>query len=215
MIQIDSITVAVGSATILEKFSLCVSKGQKVAVFGESGAGKSTLLKTLIGMHIPQTGSIRIGDLAFVPENLPTIRKQVFYLPQDIVPHGEETVLDYLTYPFGLTVNKGILFREDRMEQLFSGMRLKPELVKQPFYKLSGGERKRVGLLLGLLLERPLMLLDEPTAGVDTRNRDSIADLLFADNNITVVAVTHDEALIARSDAQAEMTNSMAQRSGI
>lgn len=205
VIQIDKITVTLDRQPILKDFDLQIKEGEKVAVLGASGAGKSTLLKALIGMHVPVRGSILIAGLPFTPKNLAAIRRRVFYLPQDIVPHEEETVQQYLQYPFGLAVNKNQHFPTEKMNELLEKLRLKSVLLAQPLYKLSGGERKRVGLLQGLLLARPLIFADEPTAGVDAANRELIGDLLFDNSDTTVVAVTHDDALIARSDKKVEM----------
>ena len=70
MINVDSITVTLGGKCILDSFSFAVASGEKVVLFGESGSGKSTLLKTLIGMHLPQNGTITIAGKPFSPENL-------------------------------------------------------------------------------------------------------------------------------------------------
>ena len=205
MIRINSITITLGGQTILKDLSLRVASGEKIALFGESGSGKSTLLKALIGMHIPQSGQISLGGMDFAPENLTKIRKQVFYLPQDITPQGDETVMEYLKTPFGLAVNKSTQFPKDQLNALFASLRLKESLFDQPLYALSGGERKRVGLLAGLLLNRSIFIADEPTAGVDPANRDVIGAMLFGGNDKTVLAVTHDEALLAMADRTIEM----------
>ena len=207
MIHMNSITVVLGNQTILEDFSLKIMQGEKVAVSGESGSGKSTLLKTLIGMHIPARGSVRIAGLALNAANIASIRKQMFYLPQDIQPQDDETTLEYLKAPFRLAVNRGIPFPEDKLDQLFFRMRLKDELKHQPLFRLSGGERKRVGVLCGLLLGRKIFLADEPTAGVDAANRDVIGDILFGNRDLTVVAVTHDESLIELATHRMQLEN--------
>ncbi|MBN2717805.1 MAG: ATP-binding cassette domain-containing protein [Deltaproteobacteria bacterium] len=200
MIHANSITVSPGAQTVLSDFSLRVQKGEKVALNGPSGSGKSTLLKTLIGMHQPSSGTIELLGMAFVQENLPKIRRRMFYLPQDVVPKGDETVLEYLKTPFQLAVNRKMPFPDAALEERFAALRLKPELLNQPLYSLSGGERKRVGLLAGLLLNRDIILADEPTAGVDPANRDVIGGLLFGSPGVTVLAVTHDEALLQMAD---------------
>jgi ABC-type multidrug transport system ATPase subunit len=207
MIHMNSITVVLGNQTILEDFSLKIEQGEKVAISGESGSGKSTLLKTLIGMHVPQRGRIHIAGLALDAANIASIRNQMFYLPQDIQPQDDETALEYLKTPFRLAVNRGIPFPEDTLDDLFFRMRLKDELKHQPLYRLSGGERKRVGVLCGLLLGRKIFLADEPTAGVDAANRDVITDILFGDKALTVVAVTHDESLIELATHRIQLKN--------
>lgn len=206
MIDISSITVQLEGHTILENFSLKIEAGEKVALVGESGSGKSTVLKTLIGMYLPTSGHIAVTGLDLVSANLSAIRRQMFYLPQDLIPRGEETVSEYLRMPFRLAVNRELIFPELLMNELFSRMHLRHDLLGQPFYKLSGGERKRVGLMTGLLLGRSIILADEPATGVDADNRNAIAEILFANANVTVVAVTHDEALMAMADKCVELT---------
>lgn len=206
MITIHSLSVTLGDRQVLRDFSCAIERHRKAVIFGESGSGKSTLLKTLIGMYLPEQGEIFIGGMPLSPENLSSIRGMMYYLPQDIVPHGEETTEEYLRYPFSFAVNRGTPFPKNKLEKLLDALHLKKELLARPLYKLSGGERKRVGILLGLLLSRPLMLLDEPTAGVDTSNRDALTRLLFGQNSSTVIAVTHDESLISKSGVQVDLS---------
>ena len=205
MIRVDSITVLLGGQPIFEDFSLDIARGEKVALFGASGSGKSTLLRTLIGMHLPLRGSISFGGMAFTQENLPGIRRQLFYLPQDIVPQGDETMLEYLKTPFNLGVNKKTPFPESQMVEQMGVLQLKSELLSHPLYALSGGERKRVGLLAGFLLNRSIVIADEPTAGVDSANRDVIGELLFGKSDTTMLAVTHDETLLSMAGRSVEM----------
>lgn len=205
MITISSLSVSFGKTPIISRLSLSVERSDKVALCGESGSGKSTLIKTLVGMHLPVEGHIAVVGLPLVPANLRTIRKSVFYLPQDIVPQGEESVRDYLRYPFQLAINRGLEFSPGKVNDLFGKMRLEHSLLDQPFYKLSGGERRRIGLMRGFLLERPVLLLDEPTAGIDAENRDEIIRLLISAPQTTMLAVTHDEQLIERCSKKVVM----------
>jgi len=207
MVKVESITVTFGMRKIITDLSFEILNGTKAVFTGESGSGKSTLLKTLIGRYLPDEGTITVADKPFSIENLSNIRRQMYYLPQEIVPQGDETVREYLHYPFSLSVNRKKSFPEDSMHQLLDRLRLDEAFLTQPLLRLSGGERKRVGLLLGLLLDRPLMLLDEPTAGVDSSNSNTIAELLFGEQRHTVIVVTHDESLIAKSDSVIELKN--------
>jgi len=200
IVTIDSLSLTFEERKLFSNFSLTIFKGEKITVSGESGSGKSTLLKTLIAMHLPLSGTIALLGNTLETENLLKIRRQMFYLPQEILPHSDETVLEYLEYPFSLAINKGVSFPEQSLHQLLSELHLSSEILSQPLGRLSGGERKRIGVLCGLLLNRPLMLLDEPTAGVDAGNRDTLVNLLFGEKNRTVIAVSHDEAVHKRSD---------------
>lgn len=199
MISADSISITFDRQCLFSEITFTVAEGMHAAVTGESGSGKSTLLKMIIGVYVPETGSISVDGKTISPGNMAAIRKRVFYLPQEIVPYGDETVLEFLRYPFTFAVNRTTPFSLENLHRLLDRMRLRRELLSQPFSLLSGGERKRIGLLLGLLLDRPVLLLDEPTAGVDGTNRESIAELLFDTAGRTVMTVTHDESIIARS----------------
>lgn len=214
VVSLHEVIVKLDNKTVIDRLSLEVSFGEKVTLSGESGCGKSTLLKTIIGMHLPETGEIHINNTALSLQQQSFIRRQMFYLPQDIISFGDETCEEYLRYPFTLSVNKGCQYSVDHVKQVFDQLRLSVTLLDQPFLKLSGGERKRIGIALGLLLNRSIMLLDEPTAGIDAVNRKLVAELLHGLSDVTILAVTHDKDLINRFDRTIEMTKSEEEYNG-
>lgn len=205
MIELDGICLTLGGREVLRDVSLRVRPGQTCALGGDSGAGKTSLLRVLLGALRAHRGRVRVASLALEPANLAQIRARQFYLPQQIRPRGDESVAHYLELPFSLRVNRGLRYDAGRARELARQLRLADGALEQRMAELSGGERRRVGLLRGLLLDRPLMLLDEPTGAVDADGRAAVVELLLADEARTVLAATHDEALTARADIRARL----------
>ena len=207
MIEIDGLTVELSGRTILQNCSLHVKENEKLAISGASGAGKSTLLKTLIGRHRPEKGKIVIDGTPLIAPNLNMIRSRLFYLPQSIQPLGDETGRDFLSMPFSLSVSRGRLFDKVRAETLFDTFGLKRHLMDSRLLEMSGGERKRLGLIQALLLDRPILLLDELTSSVDERNSEALVDAVLGLTDTTVVAITHDGALMERAERHVVLHN--------
>ena len=205
MIRTKEIDLELDGKPVLRGISLNIERGSKVAVFGESGSGKTSLMRALIGLHRPTSGSIEVGGHVMVPENLPKIRRQVFYMPQEVRPIFEETVREFIDAFFAFKVTRDSRPTDDGILKVFDSLRLHRSLLNARMSTLSGGERQRVGLARGLLLNRELMLLDEVTSAVDSDNKSSIVDLLLELKETTVVAVTHDPKLVERADTRVEM----------
>jgi putative ABC transport system ATP-binding protein len=205
MIRVDQLDLEIDGKPILAGVSFEVAAGDKVALFGESGSGKTSLLKVLIGLHRPQRGRVEIGGLPLAREHLPAIRRQLFYMPQEVRPIGEETAEEFVDFIFSFAVSRADRPRREEVAELFERFRLKPELLGARMSTLSGGERQRLGLVRGLLLGRSILLLDEVTAAVDEQNKTLIVDHLLGLEGATLVAVTHDPGFIERADVRIEV----------
>jgi cobalt/nickel transport system ATP-binding protein len=160
-------------APALSGISLTVEPGEHIAIVGPNGAGKSTLLLHLNGILAPTAGSLSVGGLAVLPENLPEVRTRVGLVFQD--PD------DQLFMP--------TLLEDAAFGPLCHGAT--PEAAEERARHLSGGEKRRAALATVLSLEPGILALDEPTESLDGRGRRQIAEILRARPQ-TVLVVTHD-----------------------
>lgn len=180
---------------ILSNLELTLAPGARVALLGLNGSGKTTLLSAVVGL-VPHQGSIRVGDLPVERKNLREIRRNtgfLFNVPEDQLLFSR--VGDDVA--FGL-VQRGVPPRE--AEELAAGilgqLGLEGFLEKEP-HSLSHGQKLRVALA-GVLVTNPnLLLLDEPSSGLDPRSRNQLASFLKTRTSAMLIA-THDLDFAAR-----------------
>ena len=181
------------SKKIISNFSEIVNRGEHVCLMGESGSGKSTLLNSVVGLSVPTSGKILLGDLEVNAANLRQIRTRVAWLPQHLaLPYA--SVEEMLKAPYEWIVNRHLHFDRERCLHLFRQLGLESSLLEKNLSKISGGERQRVALVSALMLDRKVLLLDEPSSALDLSSRDKLIDLLRNLRDTTVLSITHDEA---------------------
>ncbi|UCC82028.1 MAG: ABC transporter ATP-binding protein [Gemmatimonadota bacterium] len=179
------------SAPALSQISLTMEPGEHVAIVGPNGAGKSTLLLHLNGILEPTAGSVSVGGLAVLPENLPEVRTRVGLVFQD--PDDQlfmPTLLEDAAFGplcHGATREEA----EERARRALEGVGLGDVDAGRAAHHLSGGEKRRAALATVLSLEPGVLALDEPTESLDGRGRRQIAEILRARSQ-TVIVVTHD-----------------------
>lgn len=208
IISVRGLTRSIHSGThaveILKGLDFEINRGQFVAIMGASGSGKSTLLGLLAGLDTPSTGEILIDgtDIAHMEEDeLALLRGQKIgfvFQSYQLIPTltAEENVL----LPTELAGNG----KEDtgRARELLQMVGLSDRLDHYPV-QLSGGEQQRVALARAFILRPPLLLADEPTGNLDSRNGQHVLELLISLNRregATLVLVTHDQQLAAYAD---------------
>jgi ABC-type multidrug transport system ATPase subunit len=205
MIQLDNLSVSIGGKTLLDKLSLHVPAGHFVAIRGESGTGKSTLLRVIIGQVKAQAGVVRVGGLELKAENLPEIRRQMVYVPQQPAALPGESGREFLEAPFQFKVNRGARPDSARITDLLLRLGLRDKMLDQEMALLSGGERQRLALVRAFLMERQALLLDEPSSAIDADNRGRVLEMLAGLPETTILAVSHDPAVIAAADESYEL----------
>lgn len=181
----------------LEGATLKVEPGTTMVVLGKSGSGKSVLLKSIVGLLVPESGSITVAGTEVIgagPKTLQAIRRKVGYVFQSGALYDSLTVGENLAFPLEKTKGmKGPEARERVMHYLERvGL---PEKVNKMPSELSGGQRKRVGVARTIITEPEYLLYDEPTTGLDPQTTKEIAELIVDlkdDLKITGIAVTHD-----------------------
>jgi phospholipid/cholesterol/gamma-HCH transport system ATP-binding protein len=198
VVAVEDLHKSFGSQKVLNGISLTVSRGETLAVLGRSGTGKSVLLKLIIGLQQPDSGSVRIhgqdiAGLALDP--LGEIRKKMGFLFQHAALYDSLTVEQNVAFP--LQHHKQEMSRSeqgDRVKELLAEVGMEEDLDKMPA-DISGGMQKRVGLARALALEPDILLLDEPTAGLDPISSAEIDDLVLklqAEHHMASIVVTHD-----------------------
>ncbi len=190
MLTIEKLTHVYGNGTrALDNVSLTIPKGM-FGLLGPNGAGKSTLMRSIATLQTPTSGSIRFGDIDVVkdPEQL---RRVLGYLPQDFGVYPRVSAYDMLDH---MAVLKGISNGRDRkqtVEALLHQVNLWPVRGKA-LAGFSGGMRQRFGIAQALIGNPELIIVDEPTAGLDPEERNRFLNLLAeVGENVVVILSTH------------------------
>ncbi|PKG24578.1 energy-coupling factor ABC transporter ATP-binding protein [Niallia nealsonii] len=191
----------------IQNVDIDISKGIYMAIIGHTGSGKSTVLQHLNGLLIPSEGIVIIGDRRLEAKkrhkNLRTIRQKVgivFQFPEQQL--FEETVEKDICFGplnFGISENDAKL----RAKKALAEVGLSEDVLQKSPFDLSGGQMRRVAIAGVLAMEPDVLVLDEPTAGLDPKGRKEIMDMFYdlhKKRNLTTVLVTHsmeDAALYA------------------
>ncbi|PAC94858.1 energy-coupling factor ABC transporter ATP-binding protein [Bacillus paralicheniformis] len=175
-----------------------IKEGSYVAVIGHTGSGKSTLLQHLNGLLKPTKGQIRLGgdvlEAGKKNKHLKALRKKVgivFQFPEHQL--FEETILKDISFGpinFGMSREKA----EEKAREMLKLVGLDEELSDRSPFELSGGQMRRVAIAGVLAMEPEVLVLDEPTAGLDPRGRKEIMDMFYSlhkQRNLTTILVTH------------------------
>ncbi|MBT3295517.1 MAG: ATP-binding cassette domain-containing protein [Verrucomicrobia bacterium] len=199
MLHISSLEVAMGGKQVLNRFSLEVAAGERLLVTAPSGAGKSTLLRCVLGFITPDRGTIRLNGHALDGASIWGLRHHMAYVAQEPVL-GNGTVQELLERPFTYHANRERRENLARIPSLLEQLALSPDILGQELRSLSGGEKQRIALLAALLLDRPLLLLDEIIASLDRTSADAVFSVLAGLAGVTVLAVGHHETALPHAD---------------
>jgi lipoprotein-releasing system ATP-binding protein len=205
MIDIKNITKSFGSLQVLKGIDLHINKSEVVSIVGPSGAGKTTLLQIIGTLDRPDTGSIQINNTDVTrlsQKKLSDFRNQhigfVFQFHQ-LLP--EFTAIENIMIPAYIAGVSNKQARQ-RAEELLAFMKLSDRASHKP-NELSGGEKQRIAVARALVNHPAVILADEPSGSLDTKNKEELHQLFFDLRNQfgqTFVIVTHDEDLANITD---------------
>ena len=222
MIEISSLSKTYGRHKAVDQISFEVTRGEVVGFLGPNGAGKSTTLKMLTGFLPPTSGAARIAGKDIFRESL-EVRKRIGYMPENVPLYTDMRVKEYLRFRGGLRGLSGSKLRKSMGEVMeTAGL---TDVRRKMIKTLSKGYRQRVGLADALIHEPELLILDEPTNGLDPNQIRSIRQLIKnLGEKHTILVSTHiltevemtcnkvviiDEGKIKAADTPQNLVNSM------
>jgi ABC-2 type transport system ATP-binding protein len=189
MITISNLTRRYGDFVAVDDVSFTIPRGEVVGLLGPNGAGKTTIMKMLTGFLEPTSGSIRVGDLKIGPDTA-AIQRRIGYLPENCPGWPEMTVIEFLEYQAVLHDTP----EARRAEAVATAIRRTDlrDKATQPIQTLSRGYRQRVGVAQAILHSPDIVILDEPTNGLDpTQILHMRALIRELSQSATVIVSTH------------------------
>lgn len=206
MLSFKNISLSFDGNQLITDLSFDVNDGDKFVFRGKSGSGKTTLINVITAFVRPVSGTITFNGRPLQKDNIRDLRQSLAYLPQQI-NFNNYGVRQFLELPFEFARNKSLTPDREKILSYFSAFDLKPGLLNARMQDISGGEKQRLALVSCLLLERKILLLDEPTASLDKQARNLVMDYLFANKNLTIVSASHDHDWVMRCNKIIDLKN--------
>ena len=190
--DIKNITKSYGDITALSDFSLSLKKGEVLGLLGPNGAGKTTLISILSGTVKDFSGSVTFKDKNLFIDR--TLKNHMGIVPQDMAFYEDLNALDNLMFWGGLyDISRSVLKQRaaEMLELVGLGSR-----AKDPIKKYSGGMKRRLNVAIGLIHQPELLLLDEPTVGIDVQAKVNILEIIknVGEKGTSVIFTTHQLA---------------------
>jgi|SRR5690606_38232548 ABC-2 type transport system ATP-binding protein len=189
MLEVTQLTRKYDSFIAVDQLSFTIDKGEIVGLLGHNGAGKTTIMKMISGYLEPDEGSIRVDGVDLAGDPL-RVQMGLGYLPENLPVYPEMTVADYLDYAAGLKgLNEAVKTAE--VKRVIAATEIEDKLLA-PIATLSRGYKQRVGVAQAILGKPKLLILDEPTNGLDPEQTRHMRQLIMdIARDATVILSTH------------------------
>ena len=175
MLNVNKLRKTFGTLVAVDNVSFALERGQLVGLLGPNGAGKTTTVSIIAGLVTPDNGDVLIGGHRLAGDTDPAKRK-IGLVPQDLALYDELSATENLRYWGGAYGLRGADLKQ-RVQEVLAATGLL-DRAREPVKRFSGGMKRRLNLAAGLLHDPDILLLDEPTVGVDPQSRNAIFDKL-------------------------------------
>ncbi len=199
MIVVKNLCKNYGNKQAVNNVNFCISKGEVVSLLGPNGAGKTTLMRLLTGYIEPTSGEVRIFDKDIKTERKFCLKK-IGYVPESGFLYNDMTVADFLRYASQLRGMKKNEF-EQNLKKVVENLELK-SVINQKIETLSKGFKRRTGIAAALIHNPEILILDEPTEGLDPNQKFSIRNYLknYGKDKIIIISTHIMEEVEAMAD---------------
>lgn len=197
MIEVRNITKTFDNRTIIEDINCVFEKGKTNLIIGESGCGKTTLLKIMVGLYMPDKGSVLYEGKDFIQmdaKQKQEIRKELGMLFQAGALFDSLTLEENIRFPLDMFTNMTEQEKKQRVEFVLERVKLQGKNKLYPA-ELSGGMKKRAGLARAIVAFPKYLFCDEPNSGLDPKTAIVIDELIYEltkEFNMTTIVITHD-----------------------
>lgn len=190
-VEVKNLTKRFNDKLVLDNVSFEIRKGEIFGLLGPNGAGKSTLINLIVGLIQMDKGEVTVEEYDIKKDPLKA-KEKIGLVPQEIALFESLTAKENLEYWGGLYGLKGNLLKE-RIDEALELAALK-EHLKKPVKKYSGGMKRRLNIVAAMMHHPEILIMDEPTVGVDPQSRNHIFDVvkkMNKENNTTVIYTSH------------------------
>lgn len=198
MIRVEQVSKRAGTKQILNNITFAVEKGTVLGLIGPNGAGKTTLLSILSATGKLEEGDVWIGEYS-LRKNVKDARKKIGYVPQEIALYPSLSVLDNMNFWAKLAQ---IQKRKEKVTEIVHLLQLE-NYLHENVDRLSGGYKRRVNIAVALLHEPDILLMDEPTVGMDLYSKKELLPFIknLSKKGTTIIYTSHDvEEMLYLSD---------------
>ncbi|WP_226386203.1 ATP-binding cassette domain-containing protein [Staphylococcus sp. Marseille-Q1834] len=191
LLEIKNLSYKASRRTILNNINFQVDKGETIAIVGPSGSGKSTFLKQINNLISLTKGELYFKGKPYSDYQPETLRSQISYLMQQSELFGE-TIEDNMAFP---AMAHNDTFDKEKAKKLLEMVNLGDYSLNSKIEHLSGGERQRITIARQLMYKPEILLLDESTSALDTKNKEKIEKMIFqlADEGVAILWITHSD----------------------
>lgn len=191
LLEVKNLTYRADRRTILKHINFKLDEGESVAVVGPSGSGKSTFLKQINNLISPTDGELYFKGKSFNDYKPEELRSKISYLMQQSELFGE-TIGDNMSFP---AIAHGDKFDKKKAKALLKQVNLSHYDLDSKIEHLSGGERQRITIARQLMYRPDILLLDESTSALDTKNKETIERIIFdmVKEGVAILWITHSD----------------------